>query len=115
METVHRADFVWQDIERMANGQIPTARNLAIERTRVATALPVFHRLFGHNPNFKNATENLAWNTLMYRIRFSRDLAKESKGVKSYVATYKHNPKTPFEWSVVRVLGCSVSHRRAGV
>jgi hypothetical protein len=105
METVHRSDFVWQDIERMANGQIPVTRNLAIERTRVAVAIPVFHRLFGHNPDFKNVTDNLAWNTLLYRIRFTRNLAKESKGIKSYVAAYKHSPKTPFEWSVVRVLG----------
>jgi hypothetical protein len=105
METVHRGDFVWEDVERMTNGQIPIKRTLEIERTKVPVALPVFKKLFGHNPNFKNATENLAWNTLLYRIRFTRNLVKESKGVKSYVVTYKHNPKTPFEWSVVRVLG----------
>ena len=105
LETVHRSDFVWSDIERMTNGQIPLVRNLAIERANVASALPVFRRLFKHAPKFKNAKENLAWNTLLYRIRFPRNLAKEANGTKAYVAIYKHNPKTPFDWSVVRVLG----------
>ncbi|MFA5750536.1 MAG: hypothetical protein WC895_04970, partial [Candidatus Shapirobacteria bacterium] len=72
METVHRGDIIWSDIERMTNGQIPISRNLVIERSNVAIALPVFRRIFGHNPNFKNPTENLAWNTLLYRIRFPR-------------------------------------------
>ena len=105
MDTVARPEFVWSDIERMATGQIPVVRNLALERLRVSTVLPVFTRLFGHAPNFKNATENLAWNTLLYRIRFPRDLVKEATGIQKYYAIYRHNPFSPFNWAVVRVLG----------
>ena len=105
MDTVARPEFVWSDIERMATGQIPVVRNLALERLRVSTVLPVFTRLFGHAPNFKNATENLAWNTLLYRIRFPRDLVREAKGLQKYYAIYRHNPTSPFSWAVVRVLG----------
>jgi hypothetical protein len=42
---------------------------------------------------------------MMYRIRFPRDLVKESAGLKAYYALYRHNPTTPFGWAVVRVLG----------
>jgi YVTN family beta-propeller protein len=105
METVHRGDFVWEDIERMTTGQIPIKRNLEIERSNVSMALPVFKKIFGHTPNFKNQTENLAWNTLLYRIRFPRDLSKESQGISRYLSLFRKNPKTPFEWSIVRVLG----------
>ncbi|MDD5512008.1 MAG: fibronectin type III domain-containing protein, partial [Dehalococcoidales bacterium] len=105
METVHRADFVWSDIERLTTGLIPLVRNLALERQNVNKALPVFLDIFGHTPNFKVAKENLAWNTLLYRIRFTRDMAKESAGLKVYFGIYKHYPTTPFGWSVVRVLG----------
>jgi hypothetical protein len=105
MDTVARPDYVWSDIERIATGQIPLKRNLVLERQRVNTVLPVFRRLFGHDPNFKVAKENLAWNTLLYRIRFPRDMVKEANGLKIYYSIYRHNPTTPFGWSVVRVLG----------
>ena len=105
METVHRSDVVWSDIERLAIGQIPIKRNLVIERANVSTALPVFKRLFGHNPDFKIAKENLAWNTLLYRIRFPRDMEREAKGLKEYRTIYKHNPTSPFSWAVVRAIG----------
>ncbi|MHB8830727.1 MAG: beta strand repeat-containing protein [Patescibacteria group bacterium] len=105
METVHRADFVWSDIERLTTGLIPLVRNLALERQNVSRALPVFLDIFGHVPNFKLTKENLAWNTLMYRIRFPRDMVKELAGLKVYFGIYKHYPTTPFGWSVVRVLG----------
>jgi len=105
MDTVRRSNTVWTDVQRLTTGQIPISRNLAIERQRVSVALPVFHRIFGHDPNFKNATENLAWNTLMYRIRFTRDMVKEANGVRAFYVMFRHTPVTPFEWSVVRVLG----------
>ena len=105
METVHRGDFVWSDIERMTNGQIPLNRNLALERQKVTIALPVFTKLFGHAPNFQSAQENLAWNTLMYRIRFTRNLAKEQGGLNRFRSTFRRTPRTPFEWATVRVMG----------
>jgi hypothetical protein len=105
LETVNRANIVWEDMERLAVGQIPKVRNLQKERANVSRALPVFRKIFGHDPNFQNATENLAWNTLMYRIRFSRDMGKESSGLAVYRRFYGHSPSTPFGWSVVRVLG----------
>lgn len=105
METVNRSNIVWDDVERLAVGQIPKVRNLEKERANVARALPVFRKIFGHDPNFQNQTENLAWNTLMYRIRFTRDMGKEGSGLAVYRKLYGRNPNTPFGWSVVRVLG----------
>lgn len=105
METVNRNNIVWEDMERLAVGQIPKVRNLEKERANVSRALPVFRKIFGHDPNFQNETENLAWNTLMYRIRFTRDLGKEGSGLALYRKLYGRYPNTPFGWSVVRVLG----------
>lgn len=105
LNTVQRTAIVWSDVERLTTGQIPLSRNLTAERSQVTTAQPIFRKIFGHDPNFQNSAENLAWNTLMYRIRFTRDLIREAGGIKAYYAIYGHNPTSPLGWSVVRVLG----------
>ncbi len=105
MDTVGRDYFVWSDIEKITNGQIPVKRSIEKERAMAPEALKAFRHAFGHDPDFKNTKENLAWNTMMYRIRFPRELAKEQQGIIAFYKTYGHNPKTPFDWSVVRVLG----------
>jgi hypothetical protein len=105
MDTMQRSGVVWSDIERMANGRIPIQRNLEAERAQVATVLPIFRKIFGHDPNFDSAVENLSWNTLMYRIRFPRDLVREMSGIQEYLVLYWRTPSTPLQWSIVRVLG----------
>lgn len=104
-ETMGRTDIPIADLERMSQGEIPKTRNLAIERTLVPRALASFEMMFGHVPNFKNPAENLAWNTLMYRIRFPRDLKREGQGILEFRKLFKKIPSDPFQWSVVRVLG----------
>ena len=93
------------DLDRISNGQIPLTRNLAYERLMVPRALATFRTMFGHAPNFQNQAENLAWNTLMYRIRFPRNLVLEREGIVEYRRTFRGAPQTPFQWAVVRVLG----------
>lgn len=104
-ETMGRTDIPVEDLERMAEGKIPKTRNLTIERALVPRALATFQAMFNHAPNFKIDSENLAWNTLMYRIRFPRDLKQESQGIQEFKRTFKKNPSNPFQWSVVRVMG----------
>lgn len=105
MDTVHYSNISWLDIERMATGRIAVMRNLKREQTHVVFVLPIFRRIFGHDPNFKNHAENLAWSALMYRIRFPRDLVKERGGITAFLNQYKHYPTTPLNWSTVRVMG----------
>lgn len=106
LETLRRSDVPLEDLERLASGQIPKTRNLAEEQKQVARALPTFKTLYGGRaPNFKNAEENLAWNALLYRIRFPRDLKAEQQGVKEFRARYGRDPKDPFQWATVRVMG----------
>lgn len=93
------------DMERLANGQIPLSRNLAREHEQLSEARVAFRLIYGHNPNFQNYEENLAWNTLMYRIRFSRDLVREQRGIVEYRRLFGRTPSTPFHWATVRVLG----------
>jgi hypothetical protein len=92
--------------EEISNGQKPSVRNIAKERAQVQAALPAFRKLTGKSaPDFKNAKDDLAWNTILYRVRFKRDLAKERTGIAKFRALYKKAPKTPFEWAQVRAYG----------
>lgn len=105
LDTMRRSDISTEDLERLASGQIPLARNLAQERTQLPRVRQTFRTLYGHDPNFQNSEENLAWNTLMYRIRFPRDLAAEREGIQQFRNTFRRSPSDPFQWAVVRVLG----------
>jgi hypothetical protein len=105
LETVGRANVNWEDVERLAGGEKPVSRNLAKEQAQVGTVLQMFIKLTGHKPNFKNAQEDLAWNTLMYRIRFTRDLVKEKAGIKEFISIFNRVPTSTLDWSAVRVLG----------
>lgn len=93
------------DLERLAKGEIAKARNIDKERTQLPRVRSTFRSIYGHDPNFKNNEENLAWNTLMYRIRFPRDLKAEKNGIKEFKATFGKDPKDPFQWAAVRVMG----------
>ncbi len=104
-ETMGRKDIPIEDLERMAEGKIPKTRNLTIERALAPRALTTFKTLFNHAPNFKIASENLAWNVLMYRIRFPRNLPQEAQGIQKFKQVFKRIPSDPFQWSVVRVMG----------
>lgn len=89
--------------EEISSGQKPSVRNLAKERAQVQAALPAFRKLTGRDrPNFKNVKDDLAWNTILYRVRFPRNLAKERAGISKFRSLYKKVPKTPFEWAQVR-------------
>ncbi len=104
-ETMGRTDIPVDDLERIANGQIPHTRSLAYERSMAPRALLTFRTIFGHAPNFQNQTENLAWNTLMYRLRFPRNLTEERQGIQAFRSTFHVAPSSPFQWAVVRVMG----------
>lgn len=105
METVGKAEVVWTDIERLTNGQKPVSRNLAKEQAKVGTVLKAFEKIVGHRPNFKDAKEDLAWNTMMYRIRFPRDLVKEKQGIIEFKNAYKRTPTSPLDWATVKAIG----------
>lgn len=93
------------DMERLANGQIPLTRNLAREQAQLPQARAAFRTIYGRDPNFQNQEENLAWNTLMYRIRFPRNLPLEQRGITEYRRIFRRTPSTPFHWATVRLLG----------
>ncbi|MFH0874151.1 MAG: hypothetical protein V1846_04930 [Candidatus Komeilibacteria bacterium] len=105
LETTKFSDIKWDDVARLADGAKPVNRNLKLEQSKVPAALKTFVRIFGHNPNFQNATEDVAWNTIMYRIRFTRDLAKEASGITKFKSIFKTTPSTPADWAAVRILG----------
>lgn len=104
LDTLNRAPSI-ADLERLASGQIPLSRNLAEERLQLPRVRQTFRSMYGHDPNFQNPEENLAWNTLMYRIRFPRDLARERQGITEFRQLFQRTPEDPFQWAVVRVMG----------
>ncbi len=105
LETVGRSDVNHDDLHRMAAGEKPMGRNLAKERAQASAALKIFVKIYGHAPVYSVHQEDLAWNTLLYRIRFDRDLTKEKEGITEFRAVFGRSPKTPMDWATVRVLG----------
>jgi len=104
-ETVVRGNVDWGDIERMVNGQKVVSRNIAKEQAQLPFVLKTFEKVFGHRPNFQDPKEDLSWNTMMYRIRFPRDLDKEKLGINRFKTIFGRLPTSPLDWSVVRALG----------
>ncbi len=103
LQTLGRIDI--PALEQLANGQKPTARNLAKEQAERPRRLYAFQQIAGHDPNFKNTKDDLAWNAIMYRIRFPRDLAKETTGLAKFQAVFHRVPSGPLGWAVVRAWG----------
>lgn len=104
-ETMRTSRVSVTDLERMARGVVPETRNLAQERVQLPRVRQTFRTIYGHEPDFRNPEENLAWNTLMYRIRFPRDLTAERQGIVEFRRLFGRDPRDPFQWSTVRVLG----------
>ncbi len=104
-DTTGRAVISWEDITRLAAGAKPVNRNLERERAQAASALKLWMKIKGRAPNFKNASEDLAWNTMLYRIRFDRNLVKESAGITRFKALFGRVPVSPMDWATVRALG----------
>lgn len=109
LDTVGRADVKFSDVERITKGEKPIFRNLKKEQAQVTEAVKLFEKIEGHRPNFKDAKEDLLWNTLMYRIRFTRDLEKEKKAIGQFRAKFKRLPSTPMDWAAVRGIGYVVN------
>ncbi|MBI5369646.1 Ig-like domain-containing protein [Candidatus Uhrbacteria bacterium] len=109
LDTVGRSDVKWSDVERITKGEKPIFRNLKKEQSQVDQAQKLFVKIEGHQPNFKNTKEDLLWNTLMYRIRFARDLKAESKAIAQFRSEFKHAPATPMDWAAVRGLAYVVN------
>jgi hypothetical protein len=105
LQTMGRSNIPLADLERMARGEIPATRNITIERQQLPRVRATFRSIFNRDPNFKNANENLVWNTMMYRIRFTRNLAEEREGIQDFRALFNRTPTDPFQWAVVRALG----------
>lgn len=105
LQTMKTGKISPTDLERLARGLKPIYRNKAAEVAQLPRIRQTFVSIYGHPPNFKDPTEDLAWNTLMYRIRFPRDLTAEKEGIQEFKKTFKKNPSDPFQWAVVRVLG----------
>lgn len=105
LQTMGRSNIPLTDLERMARGEIPATRNITIERQQLPRVRATFRSIFNRDPNFQNANENLVWNTMMYRIRFTRNLAEEREGIQDFRALFNRTPTDPFQWAVVRALG----------
>ncbi|MBI2552362.1 fibronectin type III domain-containing protein [Candidatus Uhrbacteria bacterium] len=93
--------------EQISNGQKPTVRNLTKEVAQAGVARDKYWKvLTGKSaPDFKVAKEDLAWNTMLYRIRFKRDLVKERVGITKFKAVFGRIPKSPIDWATVRAWG----------
>lgn len=105
MDTMRRSNISTTDLERLASGLVPLSRNIAQEGIQLPRVRATFRSVYGHDPVFSNPEENTAWNTLMYRIRFPRDLVLERRGIQAFTRVYRRAPRNSFQWAAVRVWG----------
>lgn len=105
LQTMKTGTFSPSDLERLARGMKPEYRNLSAEMAQLPRVRQTFQTIYGRLPNFKDPSEDLAWNALMYRIRFPRDLKEEAQGIQEFKKLFKKIPTDPFQWATVRVLG----------
>lgn len=94
-----------EDLDRVTRGIKPQFRNLNAEKGQLIVVRQVFKKLYGRDPNFKDPKEDKAWNVLMYRVRFPRDLTIENKGRLDFIKRFGRVPTSPLDWATVRVLG----------
>lgn len=107
LETLGRVSL--NAFEQLANGQKPTDRNLTKEVAQLKKVLPTFKKLVGRNPDFKNPNDDLAWNTMLYRVRFERNLTKERAGINKFRSSFGRLPKSPLDWASVRAWGYALA------
>ncbi len=105
LETLATPNLSAVDLDRVTRGVKPFARNLKQEQKQLEVVRRTFRRIYKHDPIFSTPSENLAWNALMYRLRFPRVLAAESEGIRRFQTTYGSKPQTPYDWATVRVMG----------
>lgn len=103
LETLGRVSTV--ALDQLARGQKPTERSLSKEQSQLPKVLKTFEVLVGKRPSFQNPKEDCAWNTLLYRTRYPRDLGKERDAIGKFKELYGKNPSSPFDWAVVRAKG----------
>lgn len=104
-DTIGFSTINFDNILNISKGLKPVNRNLAKEQANVTVALKYFTKIFGHSPVFSNPIEDLSWNTLMYRIRFQRNLTFEANGIVKFRENFLRLPSSPLDWSAVRILG----------
>ncbi len=104
LETVGKSDVYWQDVQNLATGKLIISRNLEKEKSKAQESLKYFKKVFGVNPDFKNKKHELFWNTLMYRIRFTRDTEKEKSGIDKFKKIFNRSPRNTLDWATVRGL-----------
>ncbi|MBI4135630.1 fibronectin type III domain-containing protein [Candidatus Uhrbacteria bacterium] len=99
--------------EEVATGKKPSERNLTKEVGQAGVARDRYWRqITGRSaPNFKVAADDLAWNTLLYRIRFERNLDKERIGIGKFRTVFKRLPASPIDWAAVKAWGYVLAPR----
>lgn len=100
MDILGTTTFPTTDLERMARGFPPKTA----PRGHVRFSESLFRKIYGHNLDVQNAEESLAWNTLRYRLRFTRNIEHEQQGLMKFNHLFHRTPTSPLDWAIVRVL-----------
>ncbi len=98
-------------LNEISDGVKPNKRNVVYEQKQFSAVSQAFRTLVGRNYNPADLTDDLAWHTMMYRLRFPRNIVKENAAVAYYIKVFKRKPVSAFDWSVVRAWAYVLSGR----
>lgn len=92
-------------LAELAAGKKPTQRTLVYERKQVGLVRDLLVRLTGKKLDFKVASVDLAYNSMIYPVRFpGRDLKKEGAAAAKFKKIVGRTPTSPLDWSGVRAI-----------
>jgi len=92
-------------LTELAAGKKPTQRTLPYEKKQSSLVNTLLVKLMGHKIDFKVASQDLAYNSMIYPVRFpGRDLKKEGAAAAKFKKLIGKAPTSPLDWSGVRAI-----------
>lgn len=93
------------EVDLMVTGQVHE-REAAFETRRQKLVLPLWQKITKRKSlNNSSAYDEQVYLTIMYRLRFPRELHREQQGIKQFTNIFKRFPKSSEDWAAVRALG----------
>lgn len=92
-------------LDKMATGIAPSV-DIAIEKTQAKNVLPYWRAITGKKTLEPVSTWGFGvYSTLIYRVRYERDLKKEIRGIQKFRRAFRRAPSSPLDWAAVRAWG----------
>lgn len=98
------------DVYKIANGRVPTRKNLEAEKRAMAE----FYKIYLRPAKLSDSRDYMAVMVMAYGLRqiaANRNLSSEAQGIKIFKAIYKKLPQATEEWNITQAITYSGAKR----